>query len=102
MKMYVKEEYNNANYKYYFNNDNLLIVTNNNCYLNYNNQYCDCYLYNYKERLASKARACNVNQNLYEIDYNNIKDKDINNMYSIAMIIIALLFAMMVKVILWK
>ena len=100
--MYVKDEYNNPKYKYYLNNDNILIVTNNNCYQNYNTQYCDCYLYDHKDRIGSKARACNINQNLYEIDYNNIKDKDIFNMYSIAMFIIATLIAIMVKVIIWK
>ena len=100
--MYVKKEYNNSEYKYYFNNDNILIVTNKNCYQNYNNQYCDCYLYNYKERIGTKARACSVNQNLYEIDYKNIKDKDINNIYSIAMFIIGILIAIMVKVIIWR
>lgn len=101
--MYVKEEYNNSNYKYYFNNDNILIVTNKNCYQNYNSQFCDCYLYNYKERLGSKARECNVNQNLYEIDYSNIKNRDIFNIYNIAIVIIALLFVIMIKELLvWK
>ena len=100
--MYVKEEFNNSNYRYYFNNDNILIITNKNCYQNYNTQYCDCYLYNEREKIGSKAKSCNVNQTLYEIDYKNIKDKDLNNIYSIAMFIIAILFAMMIKVVLWR
>ena len=95
--MYVKDEYNNSQYKYYFNNDNILIVTNNNCYQNFNNQYCDCYLYNVKKSIGSEAKSCNVNQNLYEINYNNIERKNNFDINTITIVVIAILFTIMIS-----
>ena len=38
-KIYIPNEYINQNYKYTIAGDEITIITNENCYKNYNNQY---------------------------------------------------------------
>lgn len=76
-KIYIPNNYNNQNYSYRINGDNILIITNNNCYTNYNTTYCDCNTYNYKNNVVSETYACNTNNNNPTIAYTSITS-DIN------------------------
>ena len=67
-KIYIPNEYNNTNYRYFENGNYIRIVTNNNCYTQYNNTYCDIYDYNVERNLISKTYTGNSNPNLVEID----------------------------------
>lgn len=67
-KIYIPNEYNNTNWKYYENGNYIRIVTNNNCYTQYNTTYCDIYDYNVERNLISKTYTGNNNPNLVEID----------------------------------
>lgn len=67
-KIYIPIEYNNSNYRYYENGNYIRIVTNNNCYTQYNTTYCDIYDYNVERNLISKTYTGNNNPNLVEID----------------------------------
>jgi len=73
-KIYIPQNYNNSYYSYRFNSDNYIyIITNQNCYTQYNTTYCDCYNYNYKENVVSQAFTCNTNSNNgYIIPYESI------------------------------
>lgn len=42
MSTYMPSDLINSNYTYYLNNNYYVVRTNNNCYNNYNTQYCDC------------------------------------------------------------
>lgn len=90
--MYLPEEYLNENYTYYLNGNNILILTNRNCYTNYNTSYCDCITYNPEMKIITEARSCNTNQNLYEINSNTFIEKDIYNIWNIIPFVLALLF----------
>ena len=67
-KIYIPIEYNNSNYRYFENGNYIRIVTNNNCYTQYNTTYCDIYDYNIERNLISKTYTGNNNPNLVEID----------------------------------
>ena len=107
-KIYIPSEYINENYKYTINQDEITIITNENCETNYNNQYCDCMRYNEKYNIITNRYKCNRNPNNYILSNNQITD-DINystritnnykNNYIIlyGIVIIALLFIITVK-----
>lgn len=76
-KLYVPSDYINSSYSYRFNGDYITIITNSNCYNNYNTQYCDCYQYNYKNNVMSTSYSCNTNNNSPIIPYTSIVD-DVN------------------------
>lgn len=77
-KIYIPEEYINEQYKYIIDNDNIItIITNKNCYTNYNTEYCDCYKYNINQNIISEVNACNKNQTNGIINNENITN-DIN------------------------
>lgn len=77
-KLYVPEELNQSNYKYNYNGDYIIIRTNQNCRIQNNNQYCNCYYYNWKTNVTSVAYECNyTTTSNYTIAYNNITS-DIN------------------------
>lgn len=83
---YMPNEYINSNYKYKLNNDYYTIITNNNCYTQYNSTYCDCYsVYPKLDYLVSEVSSCNAtnvtsyvdsshftNDIYYRIDFSNI------------------------------
>lgn len=77
-KIYIPTEYKNQYWRYLLNGDEITIITNNNCYQNYNTTYCDCYRYNEKYNLITESYTCNSNSSNYEIDKNYISD-DIND-----------------------
>lgn len=107
-KIYIPSEYINENYKYTINQDEITIITNENCEMNYNSQYCDCMRYNERYNVVTERYQCNRNPNNYIIRSNQLTD-DINystritnqykNEYIIlfGIVIIALLFIIMTK-----
>lgn len=107
-KIYIPSEYINENYKYTINQDEITIITNENCETNYNNQYCDCMRYNEKYNIITNRYQCNRNPSNYILNSNQVTD-DINysnritnqykNEYIIlyGIVIIALLFIIMTK-----
>lgn len=60
-QIYIPTNLINQNYQYRFNGENITIVTNNNCYNNYNTTYCDCYTYNYKNNITTNSYQCSTN-----------------------------------------
>lgn len=107
-KIYIPSEYINENYKYTINQDEVTIITNENCEMNYNSQYCDCMRYNERYNIITNRYQCNRNPSNYIISRNQLTD-DINystritnqykNEYIIlyGIVIIALLFIIMTK-----
>ena len=107
-KIYIPTEYINQNYKYTINGDEITIITNENCEMNYNSQYCDCIRYNERYNIVTERYQCNRNPNNYILSSNQVTD-DINystritneykNNYIIlyGIVIIALLFIIMTK-----
>ena len=105
-KIYIPNDKINQNYSYRFNGDYIDIITNNNCYTNYNQTYCDCYRYNYKNNVMSNTYQCSTSSNNPSINFQLISN-DIN--YSeiirerfiqdkgilIAMVILGLIFAIL-------
>lgn len=75
--IYIPADYINSNYSYRFDGDYITIITNNNCYTQYNTQYCNCYRYNWKNNVMSNVINCNTNSNLAEIPIESISE-DIN------------------------
>lgn len=107
-KIYVPTEYINENYKYTITGDEVTIITNENCEMNYNSQYCDCMRYNERYNIVTNRYQCNRNPNNYIISSNQLTD-DINyseritNIYKseyiilYGIVIIALLLIIMTK-----
>ena len=107
-KIYIPTEYINENYKYTISADEITIITNENCYTNYNNTYCDCIRYNEKYNVKTERYECNRNPSNYILSSDQVTD-DVNystritneykNNYIIlyGIIIIALLFIIMTK-----
>lgn len=108
-KIYIPKEMNNTNYKYLIDSGDIItIITNENCYTNYNTEYCDCYKYNIRHNIISQGNACNRNQTTGIIkqeyitsDINNSEriTRDYVNEYSMLflMIITALVFVSIFK-----
>lgn len=76
-KIYIPNNKINQNYTYKINGDYITIITNQNCYTNYNTTYCDCNQYNYKNNVMSETYSCSTNNNNPTIPYQSISS-DIN------------------------
>lgn len=107
-KVYIPSEYINENYKYTLNQDEITIITNENCYTNYNNQYCDCIKYNEKYNIVTERYQCNRNPSNYiisssqlteDVNYSTRITNEYKNNYIVlyGIVIIALLFVVMTK-----
>lgn len=107
-KVYIPSEYINENYKYTINQDEITIITNENCYTNYNNQYCDCIKYNEKYNIVTERYQCNRNPSNYiisssqlteDVNYSTRITNEYKNNYIVlyGIVIIALLFVVMTK-----
>lgn len=107
-KIYIPKEYINENYKYTLNQDEITIITNENCYTNYNNKYCDCIKYNEKYNIVTGRYECNRNPSNYiinssqitsDINYSTRITNEYKNNYMIlyGIVIIALLFIITVR-----
>jgi hypothetical protein len=77
-KIYIPSELNNSNYQYKISDDHIIVITNRNCYTQYNSTYCDCYYYNYKNNLTSSTYTCNTNNSSTSLNYSSISS-DIND-----------------------
>lgn len=65
-KTYLPSEDINTNYRYRMSDSNYLVITNNNCYTQYNTTYCDCYyIYPKNDYIKSETQSCNYNQSTY-------------------------------------
>lgn len=107
-KIYMPSEYINNNYKYTISGDEITIITNNNCYNNYNNEYCNCMKYNERYNIITEVYQCNRNPNNYilnssqmtdDINYSTRITNEYKNNYIIlyGIVIIALLFIIMTR-----
>lgn len=71
---YLPTDLINSNYHYYSNGTYITIRTNNNCYSNYNTQYCDCFnIYPQLDYLRTKTYSC-TGSSSQELDYSNFTD----------------------------
>lgn len=73
-KIYMPQNMINSNWGYELNaDDNYFVVhTYNNCYNNYNTQYCDCYkIYPTMDYITTNAFAC-YRGNYASINYNDL------------------------------
>lgn len=77
-KIYIPEDYNKNNWKYTINNDTITIITNENCYNQYNSTYCDCRQFNMKYNLITEPYSCNSNPTNQLIN-NSYITSDIND-----------------------
>ena len=106
-KIYIPKDYFKNSWKYTINNDTITIITNNNCYTQYSNTYCDCRQYNMKYNIITEVYQCNANAN--NVINHNYITTDINDSIKITndyvksygiyfgMFIIALLLTIMLK-----
>lgn len=63
---YLPSQYINSNYKYTLSNGVIRVITDDNCYQNYNSTYCDCFdIYLNNDYLVSNSVACNNNPTSY-------------------------------------
>lgn len=103
-KIYIPAEMLNSNFTYYYDDYFITIVTNNNCYTQYNSTYCDCNKFILSNNVITDTYVCNISQNLPKIQYSSLSDNvndslTINNLYLsntivyLLMFILALLFA---------
>lgn len=81
-KIYIPQEYVNENNKYTIDNDTITIITNQNCYNQYNTTYCDCIRYNIKYNLISETYSCNRNPSNFIIR-NEYITSNVNDSYRI-------------------
>lgn len=83
---YIPKDLLSTNYTYYINNDTITIRTRNNCYYNYQTEYCDCrdlfpklnYVYSNTYSCASSSYSHTINNNylsdnfIYRTDFPQI------------------------------
>lgn len=71
---YVPNNLKNENYTYYISdNNNVIIITNENCYNQFGTNYCDCInLYPNLDYVYSNKYTCSASNYNYSIPYNNI------------------------------
>ena len=81
-KIYIPTTYYNQNYKYTISGNEVTIITNQNCYTNYNTQYCDCYRYNEQYNIITQPYSCNSSPGNYQLSYASLTD-NINYSYRI-------------------
>lgn len=102
---YIPSDYLNNQWSYYYNNNYFIVRTNNNCYTNYNSQYCDCYnIFQNNDYLISNAYSCSTPNNQYSINYASLTDNynyrvDIVNSYVIFLIFFIMAFYLPYKII---
>lgn len=92
----------NNNYRYTVNNYYYTVRTNQNCYTNYNTQYCDCYdVYFNNDYLRTNAYSCNYNTST-NISVNNFTSSYWYKNNIDRSLIIFILFAIIIIVIPYK
>lgn len=59
---YLPSDYINNSYRYVLSDDHIRIITNENCYTQYNNTYCNCFdIYPRYDYITSGTSSCNIN-----------------------------------------
>lgn len=88
----------NQNYQYYYNNNYFIVRTNQNCYTNYNTQYCDCFnVFQNNAYLVSQSYSCTAPNQQYQIAYNKFtNDQWYRNDLSDGLIIFLIMFIFMI------
>lgn len=82
-KIYIPNDKINSNYIYKFNGEFIDIITDNNCYSQYNSTYCDCYRYEYKNNVMSNVFTCSTNTSSSAVINYNYITSDINYSHAI-------------------
>lgn len=80
-KIYIPKKYNNKEYKYILDNNNIIIITNENCETQYNNIYCETYIYNEKNNIIVETNKRSISNINNVIKYEDITSEMINNSY---------------------
>lgn len=95
---YLPDQLLNQNYQYYYNNNYFIVRTNNNCYTNYNTQYCDCFnVFQNNNYLVSNSYSCSTPSQQYQIAYNKFtNDKWYRNDLPDVLITFFILFIFMI------
>lgn len=72
---YLPSDYIKSEYKYTLSDGVIRVITNKNCYQNYNSTYCDCYdIYLNNDYLVSNTINCNNNPTNYITSENFTSD----------------------------
>lgn len=67
---YLPEELLKSNWEYFYNNNYYIVRTNNNCYTNYNTQYCDCInVFVNNHYLQSSTYSCSTPNTQYKLNF---------------------------------
>lgn len=75
MKTYLPSDLINQNYKYRINNNYYVVITNDNCYTNYNTTYCDCVnVFPQLDYIISETYSCSTTQSTNYVSYNKFTD----------------------------
>lgn len=103
-KIYIPDEMLDSNFSYYYDDNYITIITDNNCYTQYNSTFCDCNRFILSNNVVTDSYSCNINQNLPKLNYNSLSDNindslTLNHLYLsntivyLLMFILALFFA---------
>ena len=103
-RLYIPTDYLNTNYSYHINGNYIDIITNNNCFTQYNSTYCDCYKLSTLNDVVSDSYSCNISTNNPKISYDSLSSDIIysdnirttyysNTLIYLVMFILALVFA---------
>lgn len=105
-KQYIPQGYINNNWIYQYNGDYVHIITDQQCYTNYNVQYCNCINYNWKTNVMEILYQCRRSEQYSSLDTQSLTSdinysETITNYYvkdksmQIGIIIIGIIFAIL-------
>lgn len=82
--VFIPGELIDNDYKYTISDGIIRVITNNNCYTNYNTTYCDCYdVFINNDYMVSNSISCNYNPTNYVTSLRFTNDifyrKDLND-----------------------
>lgn len=101
-KIYLPDWSIHNNWNYFYNNNDIVAFTNENCYYNYNTQYCDCFRFQTNNHYNHSDRySCSLN-NTYNINYNRLTSdfyyrNDIADICIVIFIILLIGFGLPIK-----
>ena len=104
MSTYMPSDLINSQYTYYLNNNYYVVRTRNNCYYNYNTEYCDCVdVFPMLDYSRSNAYACSTSYS-HTINYDSFTSDywyrlDIDKILVIFMILAILIIFIPYKII---
>lgn len=78
-KLYMPSEYINSNYIYFYNNNDIIVNTRQNCYNQYNTTYCDCFhVFINNNYVTSNTYQCSTTSNNSIISYDRFSSDIFN------------------------